>query len=170
MLKDLGSKDLQPPEAQEDNGLKDGEDAARDTARMLTPGAGKDGDGKDGDGKDGKGSDGKGGKPGKPGDGKGGSSGGPGGHHEDTGTGDHKGPTDAIPSAGDLRSRARTPKNPGTPTPGGFTVLGNGREPGSVTEPKTGDLRSVSGKELRSIDQSDVPAEYRDQIHDYFKP
>jgi hypothetical protein len=167
MLKDLGSKDLQPPEAREDDGLKDGEDAARDTARMLTPGMGKDGAGKPGDGSNPGGTPGN--KPGD-GDGKAGSSGGAGGHHEDTGTGDHKGSTDAIPSAGDLRSRARTPKSRGTPTPGGFTVLGQGREPGSVTEPKTGDLRSVSGKELRSIDQSDVPAEYRDQIHDYFKP
>jgi hypothetical protein len=171
MLKDLGSKDLTPPEAQEDEALKDSEDAAKETAKMLKPGDGKQqGQGQgQGQGSKGDGKPGSGGQSASSGGNSDGSSGGAGGSH-DTGTGPHNGKTDVIPGASDLRARARTQKNKGTPVPGGFTVLGQGREPGVVTEPRTGDLKSVAGKELHGIDQSDVPSEYRDQLHEYFQP
>lgn len=142
-----------------EKGLDDAEGELGNGSPMPMPMDGK-GDGKDG--KDGK----------NPGDGKGDANGdqkGESGHHDDTGTGDHKGSTSVV-EGGDLKSRASGKINSGKPMPGMSLGRTSGKAGETANVQGTGALGKAGPSEVNGVDRSDVPEEYREQVGRYFEP
>jgi hypothetical protein len=53
---------------------------------------------------------------------------------------------------------------------GATTSLTAGRAGGTTRVRNTGDLRSAAPSEIQAVEGSQVPAEYRDQVRQYFQP
>ena len=53
---------------------------------------------------------------------------------------------------------------------GGTTTMSAGRAGGTANVRGTGDLHSVAPAEIQAVEGSQVPAEYRDQVRQYFQP
>ncbi len=153
MLKDLANRE--PGEdAQRQQGLDDAERGGAEAQRELglvpvpSPGASQSGRGDSPDGRDGS------------------STGGPG---EGGDVGDHGGKTERLES-GRLRAKARPRLDPSVPLRSGT----QGRAPGGTGETAnqkgTGKLGEVGDAELESVERSEVPEEYREQVGRYFQP
>lgn len=95
-------------------------------------------------------------------------SGGSGSHH-DTGTGDHTGRTEALGGAG-FKARAKGPTGRGPLMPGTTTAWKPGDAQGTADAVGTKALESARANEVQGADRGDVPEDYREQIHRYFRP
>jgi hypothetical protein len=95
-------------------------------------------------------------------------SGGAGGGH-DTGTGDHHGSTPQV-TGGTLKSRARGPMNRAELMPGTTTTWKPGQAGGTADVLGTGAVGRAGQAEVEGAERSDVPQEYREQVHKYFRP
>ena len=85
------------------------------------------------------------------------------------GPGEHGGSTAAVDQAGGLRARARGPvRGPGMA--GGVVQRVSGSAGGVARTLRTGALEGAAAEELRGVDRSDIPAEYRAQVRTYFQP
>ena len=85
------------------------------------------------------------------------------------GPGEHGGSTAAVEQAGGLRARARGPvRGPGMA--GGVVQRVSGSAGGVARTLRTGALEGAAAEELRGVDRSDIPAEYRAQVRTYFQP
>jgi hypothetical protein len=100
---------------------------------------------------------GNGNKPGKGGPGSGG------------GVGDHKGSTKEL-TAEELRSRAKTKVHKGAPNKGITIGRTAGKSGDSANVKGTGELGKVGPGEVKGVDKSEVPEEYREHVGRYFQP
>ncbi len=95
---------------------------------------------------------------------RGGAGGGRGG-----GAGEHGGSTAAIEGREGLRARARGVVRGGGTGPASVQRI-NGSAGGVARTVRTGALEGAAAEELRGVDRSDIPAEYRSQVRTYFQP
>ncbi len=154
MLRDL-AKPGAGEDAQRQQGLDEAERGGADAQRQLglvpvpSPGGPQ-----------------SGGNPGDPRDGDPHGTGGPG---EGGDEGNHEGKTERVED-GQLRAKARPRLDPSVPLRGGTL----GRAPGGTGETAnqhgTGALGQVGNAELESVERSEVPQEYREQVGRYFQP
>jgi hypothetical protein len=91
------------------------------------------------------------------------------GHHEDTGTGDHKGQTGVVEGGG-VKARATGRINKGKPMPGMVMGRTAGKAGETANVQGTGALGAAAPEEVGGVDRSDVPEEYREQVGRYFQP
>ncbi len=194
MLRDLANQDDETDESRRDDALNDAEQGADDAERDLSGespgGAAKSGDagagssggsgsgqtpgaaaglgrGRGGGSGSGSGSGtgaGAGAGSGQAGNGSGGAGGG-----HDTGTGDHRGATPEV-AGGTLKSRARGPMNRAELMPGTTTTWKPGQAGGTADVLGTGAVGRAGPAEVEGAERSDVPQEYREQVHKYFRP
>lgn len=85
------------------------------------------------------------------------------------GAGEHNGSTAAVDGHQGLRARARGVVRGGGS--GGTSMQRiNGSAGGVARTLRTGALEGAAPEELRGVDRSDIPAEYRSQVRTYFQP
>ncbi|MBK6529427.1 MAG: hypothetical protein IPF99_07480 [Deltaproteobacteria bacterium] len=85
------------------------------------------------------------------------------------GAGEHGGSTAAVDTAHGLRARARGAVR-GSGMAGGAVQRVAGSAGGVARTLRTGALQGAAAEELRGVDRSDIPAEYREQVRTYFQP
>jgi hypothetical protein len=152
MLKDLARRE--PGEdAQRQRGLDDAERGGAEAQRELGLVPGPGGPPEDG-------------RHGSPEDMDGSSPGGPGEGGEE---GDHDGQTDRV-DKGRLRAKAETHIDPSVPMRSGTLGRAPGGQGETANQRGTGTLGRVGDAELESVERSDVPEEYREQVGRYFQP
>lgn len=84
------------------------------------------------------------------------------------GAGEHGGQTAAVEAHG-LQARARGAVR-GSGMAGGTVQRVAGSAGGVARTLRTGALQGAAAEELRGVDRSDIPAEYREQVRTYFQP
>jgi hypothetical protein len=94
---------------------------------------------------------------------------GPPGHTEGGGKGDHKGQTGVVDGPG-VKAKANATINKGKPMPGIVQGRTTGRAGETAKTRGEGALGSVGSQEIGSVEHSDVPEEYREQVGRYFQP
>jgi hypothetical protein len=95
-----------------------------------------------------------------------GSEGGPG---RGPGTGDHAGQTDPV-SGDELRALARPRLDPKLPLQGAAVGRTSARPGETALTPQGAPLPGVSAEQLRGVEHSNIPEEYREQVSRYFAP
>ncbi len=171
-LREMANDDQTTPEAERDRALGDAEEGAGDTESELSGGAPKPGE-RDAAGQAPgakRGSHGSASVPVPVGPGGHGTTGaGGGGSHHDKGRGNHSGATEPVPASA-FKARARGPLNAAPLMPGTTTTWKPGEAGGTANVVGEGALGKIGTTEISGTDRSDVPQEYRDQVHKYFRP
>lgn len=107
-----------------------------------------------------------GGTPGAKGNSEPGTEGGPG---SGPGAGEHDGKTAPVPGE-ELRALARPRMDPGLPLQGATVGRTAARAGETAVTPQGAPLSGVSAEDLRGVEHSNIPEEYREQVGRYFAP
>jgi len=91
------------------------------------------------------------------------------GSHHDTGRGAHGGETAPI-AGGGFKARAKGPSGSGPLMPGTTTAWKPGEAQGTADAVGPKALEAARAAELEGAERGDVPEDYREQIHRYFRP
>jgi hypothetical protein len=94
--------------------------------------------------------------------------GGPGSQH-DTGSGDHRGQSQAV-DAPELRAKAHVSRSGVGPMHAATLGRAPARPGDTANQRGTGSLGSVAPAEIGAVEQSEVPEEYREHVGRYFEP
>jgi hypothetical protein len=91
------------------------------------------------------------------------------GSHHDTGRGNHAGATERLGSRS-FKARAHGPLNGAPMMPGTTTTWKPGEMGGTADVVGRGELGTVGATEILGTERSEIPEEYREQVHKYFRP
>jgi hypothetical protein len=91
------------------------------------------------------------------------------GSHHDTGRGNHAGATERLGSSS-FKARAHGPLNGASMMPGTTTTWKPGEAGGTADVVGRGALGTVGATEILGTERSEIPEEYREQVHKYFRP
>lgn len=166
-LREMAHEDDATKESARDNALASAQQDAEEAANEVSPspagsGARRGDRGTDSGEADGRtaGRAGLGGPSGQPGAGS----------HHDTGRGNHEGAATEHVLSPSFKARARGPLRPGPQMPGSTTAWRPGEAGGTADVRGAGALGTNSSDEISGTERSEVPQEYRDQVHKYFRP